>query len=377
MARLEIDRLAKAFGAATVFDGLDLHVERGETVAVYGRSGCGKSVLLSILSGALAADGGDLRIDGKSVIDAPPEARDVGMAFQNFALYPHMNAFDNIASPLRGQKKPAREIADKVQAVAALLKIDHVLAHSPQALSNGQRQRTSLARALVAEPAVLLLDDPLRNVDAKLRYEMRLEMPNLFRQFESAVIYVTQDSREAMALADRIAILHDGKFRQIGAPQEVYEFPCTAEVGQLLGDPAINLFACESAARDGALLVNPAGCEVNISGRYDLPAAGKYLAGVRPEDINLAAAPAAPSAEADGPARGIEAVVERITPANVRSLLVASTAAGETITVSLPELAAEQVAPKSRAWLSFPADKLLLFAADSGQLIRPNPPAGG
>jgi len=370
MARLEIDNLAKAFGSAKVFDGLNLSVARGETVAVYGRSGCGKSALLSVLSGALAADGGDIRIDGNSVVDLPPEARDVGMAFQNFALYPHMNAFDNIASPLRGAKKPAPEVAEKVRATAGLLKIDHVLAHFPQELSNGQRQRTSLARALVAEPAVLLLDDPLRNVDAKLRYEMRLEMPNLFRQFESAVIYVTQDSREAMALADRIAILHAGKFGQIGAPQEVYEFPCNAEVGRLLGDPAINLLACESASQNGASLVHPAGCAVDLSGRYDLPAGHKYFAGVRPEDIELSAA----TNDDDG--HGIEATVQSVTPANVRSLLVAS-AADETITVSLPEQEAEKFAQGDRARLRLPADKLLLFAAADGQLIRPNSFTGG
>lgn len=372
MARLEIDNLAKAFGPVQVLKGLTLNVERSETVAVYGRSGCGKSVLLSILSGALAAGGGDLRIDGKSVIDAPPEARDVGMAFQNFALYPHMNAFDNIASPLRGAKKRPREIAEKVETTARLLKIDQVLSHFPQQLSNGQRQRTSLARALVAEPAVLLLDDPLRNVDAKLRYEMRLEMPNLFRRFQSAVIYVTQDSREAMALADRIAILHDGKLRQVGRPREVYEFPCSAEVGRLLGDPAVNLFACESAVRDGALWVNPAGCEVNLSGRYDLPAAGQYLAGVRPEDVGLSTVAASPNAGG----HALEATVETVTPANVRSLLVAATAAGEKITVSFPEQETRRYAPKDRVYLSFPADKVLLFSADDEQLIRPNPATG-
>jgi len=369
MARLEIDNLARAFGPVQVLKDLTLHVKRSETVAVYGRSGCGKSVLLSILSGALPAGGGDLRIDGRSVIDAPPEARDVGMAFQNFALYPHMNAFDNIASPLRGAKKSPREVAEKVETTAQLLKIDRVLSHFPQQLSNGQRQRTSLARALVAEPAVLLLDDPLRNVDAKLRYEMRLEMPNLFRRFQSSVIYVTQDSREAMALADRIAILHDGRLRQVGRPREVYEFPCTAEVGRLLGDPAINLFACESAARDGALWVNPAGCHVNLSGRYDLPAAGQYIAGVRPEDIGLSASPTAGG-------HWVEATIETVTPANVRSLLVAATAAGEKITVSFPEQETQRYAPKDRVYLSFPADKVLLFSADNEQLLRPNPTTG-
>jgi len=183
------------------------------------------------------------------------------------------------------------------------------------------------------------------------------------------VIYVTQDSREAMALADRIAILHDGRLRQVGPPREVYEFPCSAQVGQLLGDPAINLFACQSAAHHGALLVNPAGCRVNLSGRYDLPATGHYLAGVRPEDIGLSAS----SPGAGG--HGVEATIETVTPANVRSLLVAATATGEKITVSIPEQETQRYAPKDRVYLSFPADKVLLFSADTEQLIRPNPAA--
>ena len=277
-----------------------------------------------------------------------------------------MNAFDNIASPLRGRKKPPQDINERVEATAKLLKIDNVLSHFPQEISNGQRQRTSLARALVAEPAVLLLDDPLRNVDAKLRYEMRLEMPNLFRRFQSSVIYVTQDSREAMALADRIAILHNGQFIQVGPPQDVYEFPRTAEVGRLLGDPAINLFPCETMVRGDSLFVNPVNCPVNITGRYQLPSTSKCLAGVRPEDISMSVAPSANS-------HSIEATIESITLSNIRSVFVVKTTTGEKMTVSCPEEETQQYATKQRVYVYFPEEKVSLFSPDNERLIKQNP----
>ena len=373
MARLEIERLQKAFGGVPLLDGATLNVERGETVAVYGRSGSGKSILLSILSGALAADGGDIRIDGSSVVEAPPEQRDIGMAFQNFALYPHMTAYDNIASPLRGKKNAAGDIDEKIKSVARLLKIDSVLSHFPQALSNGQKQRTSLARALVAEPAVLLLDDPLRNVDAKLRYEMRLEMPDLFRRFESSVIYVTQDSREAMALADRIAILHGGRFMQVGTPGEVYEFPRDTEVGRLLGEPTLNLFRCKTCKRDGSLFIEPGNCRVNISGHYDLAEGSHCIAGVRPEDVVIST-PCGDSDDSDG---SIGAVIASVTPANIRFFLVLKTESGEEITASPPEQEALRYAGGERARVSFPVEKILLFSDGDERLIERTEQAPG
>ena len=366
MARLEIDNLTKTFGEISLFNDLTLNVKRGEIVAVYGGSGCGKSTLLRILSGALEASSGDIRIDGHSIIDAPPEERDIGMAFQNFALYPHMNAFDNIASPLRGKKKSTADVNKKVEAIAELLKIDGVLSHFPQELSNGQRQRASLARALVAEPAVLLLDDPLRNVDAKLRYEMRLEMPDLFRRFESSVIYVTQDSREAMALADRIAILEGGRFVQVGPPQNVYESPCNTKVGRLLGDPAINLYTCQVSAYGDTLKVNPCNSLIDISKRYSVSNGYNCIVGLRPEDVRLSM-----SRRDENMAEGI---IESITLSNIRSLLVVKTIDGEEIFASCPEQEVDQYLIKDKVYALFPQDKILLFAPDTGRLIESHQP---
>ena len=170
------------------------------------------------------------------------------MAFQNFALFPHMSAFENVASALTAHNAPRDVIRAKVEKVAALLKIEHVLGHAPRELSNGQKQRTALARALVAEPKILLLDDPLRNVDAKLRYEMRLELPSLLKASGSTVLYVTQDYKEAMALGDRIAVLSDRDFAQIALPAEIYRTPATLNVASLFGDPTINLIPVEPVA---------------------------------------------------------------------------------------------------------------------------------
>ena len=189
MAGLEIKSVSKTFGTVRTADSLTLAVEPGEIVAVFGPSGGGKTVLLRMIAGMFEPDEGDILIGGRSIVGAAPERRSIGMAFQNFALFPHMTAGANIASGLRA-KRGADAVA-RVQAISRLLKIEHVLGHEPRELSNGQKQRTALARALVGNPDVLLLDDPLRNVDAKLRYEMRLELPNLLRRGKAAVLYVT------------------------------------------------------------------------------------------------------------------------------------------------------------------------------------------
>src|SRR5271165_6622629 len=208
---LQVRDLRAAFGRNVLLRGIDLEVAPGETLVLFGPSGVGKTVLLRAIAGLEPAASAAVAVGGRDVSALGPDARQVGMAFQNFALYPHMDAAANIASPLRARGVPAAEAGAKVAAVATLLRISHVLDHAPRALSNGQKQRTALARALVGEPRVLLLDDPLRNVDAKLRYEMRLELPRLLRRAGAATIYVTQDYREAMALGDRVAVLLDGR----------------------------------------------------------------------------------------------------------------------------------------------------------------------
>ena len=355
-AHLEIREVAKSFRGEKVLDGASLEVARGEIAVVFGPSGGGKTALLNIVSGALNPDRGDILIGGRSVVGFPPESRGVGMAFQNFALYPHMTAFDNIASPLRG--RPSSEIRRRVGEVAELLKIAHVLSHRPQALSNGQKQRTALARALAAEPSVLLLDDPLRNVDAKLRYETRLEMPALFRRFGAAVLYVTQDFREAMALGDRVAVLQDGRFRQVAPPAEVYESPANVGIAGLFGDPAMNIFPCEAA--DGPGWATIAGRRMKV-GRA-LPPDGRFLAGARPEHIVLSESP--------GGENEVEAELESVAPMSIRALVLLKTADGREIIASCPEERGDELArgPR-RLFARFPADKIALFERDGGRRV--------
>ena len=205
MAQLELRDLVKDFKTGRAVDGLTLDVDAGEIVAIFGPSGAGKTVLLRIISGIEEPETGEVHIGGRDATQDSPEARGIGIAFQNFALFPHMTAYDNVATGLTATGASRDAIKTRVDGVAKMLKISHVMGHKPKELSNGQKQRTALARALVASPKILLLDDPLRNVDAKLRYEMRLELPALLRRSGSAVLYVTQDYKEAMALADRIA----------------------------------------------------------------------------------------------------------------------------------------------------------------------------
>ena len=200
MSQLAINGLAKSYGALKVFEGLNLEAGSGEIVVTFGGSGTGKTILLRLIAGVEEPTGGAISINGHDVADIAPEHRGIGMAFQNFALFPHMSAWENIATPLRAAGASESAVRAGVAKVAKLLKIDHVLGHAPRELSNGQKQRTALARALAAEPKIPLLDDPLRNVDAKLRFEMRLELPRLLRQTGATVLYVTQDYKEAMAV---------------------------------------------------------------------------------------------------------------------------------------------------------------------------------
>ena len=218
MSQLALANVSKAFKTNAVLKDVSLSLEPGEIVCIFGPSGSGKTVLLRLVAGVEMLDSGAIELEGRDVTDAPPEQRGLGMAFQNFALFPHMSAFDNVASALTAHSAPKEEIQRKVDRIAALLKITHVMTHAPKALSNGQKQRTALARALVGDPKILLLDDPLRNVDAKLRYEMRLELPSLLKTSGATVLYVTQDYKEAMALGDRIAVLIDGVVEQVANP---------------------------------------------------------------------------------------------------------------------------------------------------------------
>jgi multiple sugar transport system ATP-binding protein len=354
MSYLVLESLTKRFRRETVLDGASLAVEQGETVVVFGPSGCGKTVLLRLIAGIHEPDAGSIRIGDQTVTHLAPEHRDLGMAFQNFALYPHMSAFDNIASPLRARGLGAAEVSRRVEEVATLLKIEHVLGHLPRALSNGQKQRTSLARSLAPGPSVLLLDDPLRNVDAKLRYEMRLELPRVLKAFNATVLYVTQDYKEAMALGHRVAVLMGGRFVQVDQPARLYTRPISRDVARLFGDPTINLY--EAHAENGAIEL--------FEVRFPVPAAaGPCLVGIRPEhvEVGMEQRPGAIPVELDA-----------VTPLNVRAVLLLKTKVGQEILATCWEDEAARFPRGHRAvWATLRPDDLMLFDATSGARLAP------
>ena len=329
MTQLELKSLTKSFGAHKVFDGLNLAAEPGEIVVIFGGSGTGKTILLRLIAGVEEPTSGLIEIDGSDVIDIAPEHRNIGMAFQNFALFPHMSAFENIATPLRAQNAGAGAVKAGVDKVAKLLKIDHVLDHAPRELSNGQKQRTALARALAAEPRILLLDDPLRNVDAKLRFEMRLELPRLLRQTGATVLYVTQDYKEAMALADRIAVIASGKFIQTATPEDIYQKPATLGVARLFGDPSINTAETKVEMTGKTVNVTLGGVKVPIDCVYKQYGKRDVTFGVRPEAVEINAPNGA----------GLVAKVMAVTPLNERTVLLLHSEGGWEFLASLPSSA--------------------------------------
>lgn len=268
MATLTLDNVRKSFGATDVIHGVDIDVQEGEFIVIVGPSGCGKSTLLRMVAGLEGITSGEIRINGKRVNDAEPSARDIAMVFQNYALYPHMSVFENMAYGLKIAKTPKDEIAARVATAAKLLQLEPYLQRKPRELSGGQRQRVAMGRAIVRKPAVFLFDEPLSNLDAKLRVQMRLEIKQLQRELGVTSLYVTHDQVEAMTLADRMIVMNAGVADQIGKPLEVYENPQTEFVAGFIGSPATNFV--------------PAG-SVGVS-------TGKTV-GIRPEHIKLSEEP--------------------------------------------------------------------------------------
>ena len=361
MSSLKLAQLSKRFGDHQVLRDVSLEMKSGECLVVFGPSGCGKTTLLRLIAGILEPDGGDVLLGGESLAEHGPQSRGVAMAFQNFALYPHMSAFENIASPLRARGVDGPTLQAKVREIARLLRIDQVLEHLPRQLSNGQKQRTSLARSLVHAPSVLLLDDPLRNVDAKVRYEMRLELPRVFRRFGSTVIYVTQDYKEAMALGDRVGVLLDGRFRQLDVPARVYREPVDTRVANLFGDPPINLLPTRPQLRDGALHTGLAGHEIALPGAAASLAGRECLMGIRAEDIVL---------HTDARPGAIALQLEAVTPFNVRSVMLLRSGDGTELLASTPaDHPLNGARGQQRVWAEIDLRHTLMFDRASGERL--------
>lgn len=254
MATLDLQHVGKLYDKEVrAITDFNLSVEDEEFIVFVGPSGCGKSTTLRMIAGLEEISEGDFLIDGKRMNDMPPKDRDIAMVFQNYALYPHMTVFDNMAFGLKMRKFPKKEIKERVEEAAKILDLSHLLKRKPKALSGGQRQRVALGRAIVRDAKIFLMDEPLSNLDSKLRVQMRTEIIKLHRRLKTTTIYVTHDQTEAMTMASRIVIMKDGFIQQIGTPKEVYELPNNVFVGGFIGSPAMNFF--KGIIQDGKFII--------------------------------------------------------------------------------------------------------------------------
>ncbi|NHC46696.1 ABC transporter ATP-binding protein [Motilibacter aurantiacus] len=285
MAGIEISALHKRFPDGTVaVEHLDLSIGQGELFVMLGPSGCGKTTTLRAIAGLERQSSGDIRIGDKLVNDLPPAERDIAMVFQFYALYPHLRARDNIAFPLRAEGVPEPEVKARVADAARMLRLEPLLGRRPNQLSGGEQQRVALARALIRQPLAFLMDEPLTNLDAELRADMRTQIKHLQQRLGTTMVYVTHDQLEAMSLGDRIAILNKGKLEQVGTPLEVYNRPASLFCAGFIGSPPMNLVDVELA--DGALR---AGGGLSMAPPHGLDRSRRLVAGVRPEALELTA----------------------------------------------------------------------------------------
>ncbi|MCM2293213.1 sn-glycerol-3-phosphate ABC transporter ATP-binding protein UgpC [Allorhizobium sp. BGMRC 0089] len=289
MGQLNLKGIGKSYGHFEVISNISLEINNGEFVVFVGPSGCGKSTLLRMIAGLDDTTAGDIVIDGVRVNPLPPVKRGIAMVFQSYALYPHMTVFENIAFPLRVEKLPEEKIREKVEAVAKVLLLDQRLQQKPGQLSGGQRQRVAIGRAIVREPKIFLFDEPLSNLDAALRADMRIELTRLHHDLKATMIYVTHDQVEAMTMADRIVVLNGGHIAQVGAPLELYHKPQNRFVAAFIGNPKMNFLdvVCKGVGPDGVTVdFQGQTAMIPVKGRPEL--VGEKLAlGIRPEHVRL------------------------------------------------------------------------------------------
>jgi len=339
--------LSKRFGNVWALRPLDLEIRAGEFMAFLGPSGCGKTTTLLLIAGIYRPTTGEIYFGDRRVDLLPPRERDVGMVFQSYALYPHLTVFENIAFPLRLKGMPHSLIQERVASVASLLGITEILSRRPGQISGGQQQRTAIARALVKEPRVLLLDEPLSNLDAQIRLQARSEIRRLHQELGITTILVTHDQAEALAMADRVAVFRDGRLHQVGTAQELYERPADTFVAAFVGHPPMNLL--EGAVEDGFFRAG----EVVIPVPESWPR-GEGVLGVRPEDLKLG--------------EGVPSSARVVEPMGREVLVTAELGAGKVVKIlTNPQV---RVMPGSAIQVSFPPEKLYLFGQD-GRRIAP------
>ena len=369
MADLKITALHKSYDKVHVVRGIDLEIPEGEFTVLVGPSGCGKSTLLRTIAGLEDADDGTIRIGGEIVNHLPPRKRDLAMVFQNYALYPYMSVFDNIAFGLRSRKTPAHEIQPKVARTAKMLGIDHLLDRYPRQLSGGQLQRVAIGRAVVRSARLYLFDEPLSNLDARLRDEMRGEIKRLHQELGKTMIYVTHDQIEAMTMADRIVLLRDGRIEQAGAPLELVERPASRYVAGFLGSPPMNFIEARLVAtdgkpalqlKDGVVLPLPPGRPGGSGGRPERRDRSVVL-GVRPEHLSRATA----GQERPGLVRHA-AIIDLLQPTGSRTYATFQLGGAPAIA----ELQSHDVsAVGERIEISIDMNRIVLFDPDTDQVL--------
>ena len=353
MAELKLSGIVKNFGAVRVLHGIDLIVQDGEMIVIVGASGCGKSTLLRIVAGLERSTGGTVLIDDRDVTALEPAARDIAMVFQNYALYPHMRVFDNMAYGLRIRGLSKDDIKRRVGEAAELLGLSELLDRRPRELSGGQRQRVAMGRAIVREPKLFLFDEPLSNLDAKLRVAMRAEIKRLQRRLGVTSLFVTHDQVEAMTLGDRLVVMHEGRAAQIASPMEIFERPADTYVAGFIGSPSMNFLpatitedAKAATLSDGNIIALP-------PGQFAAQPRQKVTLGIRPEHISLT-----------GPLRLISDLVE---PLGSECVVHGKLASGEIMALRLPG------APPSAAVLDIAprTEHLHVFDAETGKRLPP------
>ena len=358
MADIRFERVRKSFGDFTAVDGVDLEVKDREFVVLLGPSGCGKTTLLRCLAGLERVDEGRVSIGGRDATDLPPRKRRIAMVFQSYAVFPHMKVYDNIAFGLRMQKEKKDVIDERVRSSASLLHIEELLDRYSSQLSGGQRQRVAVARAIATKADVLLMDEPLSNLDALLRLEMRAELKTLLQSLDATTIYVTHDQVEALSMGDRIAVMDKGHIVQLGNPLEVYDNPADTFVGGFIGSPPMNFLEAEVSNAGSAPTIQLSGGSFPFPGDAAVLAGHNLLLGIRAESIGVETAPA------EGLIRSTVMVLEPLGSHNLLTVRCGEDALKVAVS---PELFPQ---PATEVWLRLEPSRIRWMDRDTGTQVQ-------
>ncbi|HWA19886.1 MAG TPA: ABC transporter ATP-binding protein [Devosia sp.] len=363
MAQVAVRNLVKTYGSVYAVHDVSLTVEDGEFVALVGPSGCGKTTTLNLIAGLIPITSGDIVIGDRVVNDLDPKDRDIAMVFQNYALYPQKSVYKNLAFPLQMRRLSAEEIDRKVKEAARVLDITHLLERKPKELSGGQQQRVALGRALVRDPAVFLMDEPLSNLDAKLRVQMRSEIKRFHQDLNATIIYVTHDQLEAVTMADKMAVMSGGYLQQYDTPAQIFANPVNMFVASFVGSPAMSLIPLEATTADGRTVLNSAeGWNLSLSDRN-----ARKVASARSSKIVLGARHSTIKLHKSAVPGGVPSKVYTVEPTGDVTFVQAFLS-GAVVNISLPPTV--DVAPDEQVWLEFDQDRMHLFDGETEMALK-------